>query len=169
MLRQQCKQKTFFSFFLRSWWTPQPPKNVSAINLSSHAGFSFIFILMSPPPPHPPDDDDVVVVVPIMSLTIMNEYQYESIFISLASLVLLWSLTYFSLSLSLSDDDEWWMMIWWMDIYELRPLPLCCYASYFAYVNCLMLISIFFIFFYMVKRTLAKKNIIASLYYSVYL
>ena len=59
---------------------------------------------MSPPPPHPPDD--VVVVVPIMSLTIMNEYQYESIFISLASLVLLWSLTYFSLSLSLSDDDE---------------------------------------------------------------
>ena len=106
MLRQQCKQKTFFSFFLRSWWTPQAPKNVSAINLSSHAGFSFIFILMSPPPPHPPDDDDVVVVVPIMSLTIMNEYQYESIFISLASLVLLWSLTYFSLSLSL-----WW---WWM-------------------------------------------------------
>ena len=106
MLRQQCKQKMFFSFFLWFWWTPQPPKNVSAINLSRHAGFSFIFILMSPPPPHPPDDDDVVVVVPIMSLTIMNEYQYESIFISLASLVLLWSLTYFSLSLSL-----WW---WWM-------------------------------------------------------
>ena len=46
MLRQQCKQKTFFSFFLWFWWTPQPPKNVSAISLSSHAAG---FTLMSPP------------------------------------------------------------------------------------------------------------------------
>ena len=134
MLRQQCKQKTFFSFFLRSWWTPQAPKNVSAINLSSHAGFSFIFIFMSPPPPHPPDD--VVVVVPIMSLTIMK--------MNIWSLFLLFFSLCFALvpNLFLSLSDEWWM-----DIYELRPLPLCCYASYFAYVNCLMLISIFFIFF----------------------
>lgn len=45
-LKQQTKQKTFFSLFLLSWWSAQLPKNLSPTSPSSHPGLSII-----PPPP----------------------------------------------------------------------------------------------------------------------
>jgi len=60
MVRQQCKQRMFFSFFLWFWWTPQPPKNVSPINRSNHAGFWFTFM-------SPFASDDGSLPLPLMS------------------------------------------------------------------------------------------------------
>jgi hypothetical protein len=81
MLRQQRKQKTFFSFFLRFSWTPQAPKNVSAISPSSHAGFMFMFMFTTPAASSMPEDhDSLTISLSPLSLSLFpSAKNYESV------------------------------------------------------------------------------------------